>query len=147
MTIQASTAFDAKHPDALAVYCSDGRLTSSIEELLKALGHLRHDTLTLPGGPGLLSHWTARHGEGYTVREAAQFLIRAHGIKTVVLVSHVDCGYYRARYPEASGQEREERGVRDLTAGLAAMGELVPGVAVKAFFARIVGGRVRFDPV
>ena len=49
-----SVPFDASHPKALAIYCSDGRFTSAVEVLLEAVGHDRLDTMTLPGGPALL---------------------------------------------------------------------------------------------
>lgn len=29
--------FEASHPDALAVYCSDGRFTDAVEELLHSM--------------------------------------------------------------------------------------------------------------
>lgn len=145
--IRSRAPFEEAHPSALALYCSDGRLTRSIEELLQTLGHERHDTLTLPGGPGLLSHWTARHGEAYTVKHSAEFLIRALRIRTVCLVSHAGCGYYSARYGDHPPAEREERALRDLREAIRAVHEIEPSLDVHAFFARPDAGHVRFDPV
>ena len=52
MTFQSSTPYEPSHPKALAIYCSDGRFTQPVEDLLHSLGHARLDTCTLPGGPG-----------------------------------------------------------------------------------------------
>ena len=51
--LSTNAHYDAAYPDALAVYCSDGRFTRAVDELLAKLGHPRLDTLTIPGGPGL----------------------------------------------------------------------------------------------
>ena len=63
---QGRTAFHEEHPTALAVYCSDGRFTESVEELLRALGHERLDTLTR--GPRQLVPPRAR-GQARPARE------------------------------------------------------------------------------
>ena len=85
MTYVAKHPFDASHPDALAIYCSDGRFTEAVEELLRHLGHARLDTLTLPGGPALLELNTAGFSQLETARTSSSFLIAGHGIKRVVL--------------------------------------------------------------
>jgi len=51
----ASERFRPSHPSALAVYCSDGRFTRAVEQLLESKGCARVDTLTMPGGPALFS--------------------------------------------------------------------------------------------
>ena len=102
--MHAKTPFDAKHPDALAMYCSDGRFTEAIEELLHGLGHARLDTLTVPGGPALLDLTSSNLGAVDVMREAATFLIQGHRIKRVVLLGHEGCGYYKARFPYESSE-------------------------------------------
>jgi hypothetical protein len=72
----SAARYDASHPRALAVYCSDGRFTQAIEDLLRHLGHDRLDTLTLPGGPGLLNLWAGSLLEADQMERAARFLIR-----------------------------------------------------------------------
>src|SRR4051812_27814890 len=107
--MQVKTPFDAKHPDALAMYCSDGRFTEAIEELLHGLGHARLDTLTIPGGPALLDLTSSNLGAVDVMREAATFLIRGHQIKRVVLLGHDGCGYYKARFPYESPESMKRR--------------------------------------
>ena len=90
--------FDLKHPNALAVYCSDGRFTGAIEEHMRSLGHARFDTLTVPGGPAMLHMGgmaSVMHVDG--IRNAAQFIAQGHGIKHVVLFAHESCGWYRSK--------------------------------------------------
>ena len=67
--------FEATHPEALAVYCSDGRFTDAVEELLHHLGYTRLDTLTLPGGADCRIHLrrTGRDVRGHS------FLSKATG--------------------------------------------------------------------
>src|SRR3954447_985255 len=97
--MHAKVPFDATHPHALAMYCSDGRFTEAIEELLHSLGHPRLDTLTIPGGPALLDLTSSNLDGVEVMRTAASFLIKGHAIKQVVLLGHDGCGYYKARFP------------------------------------------------
>lgn len=83
MSITTKGSFEASYPDALAVYCSDGRFTAAVDELLEHLGHPRLDTLTIPGGPGLLNHKTSGYSDCDTFSRSAEFLIREHTITTV----------------------------------------------------------------
>lgn len=143
---QGRAAFRAEHPTALAVYCSDGRFTDAVEELLRALGHERLDTLTMPGGPALLHTFAALLIEHEAAASAARFLIRGHGITRAVLVAHAGCGYYRARYAGESAEridarQRDDlRGARDLLLGAS------PGLTVDLFYAT-ASATVRFDAV
>src|SRR5687767_387005 len=87
------------HPTALAMYCSDGRFTRGVEELVLHLGFDRLDTLTIPGGPALLDASSATHADVEMIRRSTSFLIGGHHIKEIVLIAHDGCGYYRHRYP------------------------------------------------
>jgi hypothetical protein len=143
----ATVPYDPSHPDALAIYCSDGRFTDSIEQLLHGLGHPRLDTMTLPGGAALFEVTTADFTGLDTVRNAAQFLVRGHGIQTAVLVAHDGCGYYRARH---IGQEPERIVAiqeSDLRSAARWFHASLPAVRVELFFAYVDGGRVAFRRV
>jgi hypothetical protein len=143
----AGTPFSEHHPNALAVYCSDGRFTEAVEELLAALGDRRIDTLTIPGGAALLHFWSAGHAEAETVRQAASFLIEAHRIVRVVLVAHAGCGYYRRRYPTLADGAMSERQGLDLLRAAEWLKGRHPGLEVATYFARPAEGRTHFDPV
>jgi hypothetical protein len=140
----ATTRFDAAHPDALAVYCSDGRFTDAVEELLRARGHPRLDTMTLPGGPALFEVTTADFTGLETVRGAAQFLVRGHAIKHVVLLAHEGCGYYRARRVGEDAERIAAQQVSDLRSAARWFRSSLPGVDVELFYARVGENRVAF---
>lgn len=132
---QSSGRYLAEHPSALAVYCSDGRFTEAVEELLRSLGEQRLDTLTLPGGPALLDHTSAGLGALEVIRESASFLIRGHAIRRVVLIAHAECGYYRSRFQYESPAAMRRRQLADLAAAARWLETNHRGVAALTFFA------------
>lgn len=142
-TFVARTPYQASHPTALAIYCSDGRFTEAVEELLHHLGHKRLDTLTLPGGPGLLNPWACSVLEAQQVLKSAEMLIKNHAIRDVVLLAHAGCGHYRLTFPTLSPEEMKARQIADL--GVAARALTAAGVKVHRYWLEPEGERVRFD--
>ena len=136
--------FDETHPKALAVYCSDGRFTRAVEALLKAIGHQRLDTMTLPGGPALLCTSGANLSEVDTFTRAAHFLIDGHGITDVVLVAHQGCGYYRNRFSRIAAPQIEKLQLEHLTAASKVLQRRHPELTVRSFYARAADGMVSF---
>ncbi len=147
LTISSEAPFDATHPDALAVYCSDGRFTVAVEELLHGLGYPRLDTLTVPGGPGLFEMSTSSLTDVDMVRRAARFLIVGHDIKHIALLAHEGCGYYKAQLTHESPDGIRARQLLDLRNGAAWLRACHPGVEVTSFFARPAAGHVAFETV
>ena len=135
------------HPKALAMYCSDGRFTDAVEELVHSLGHDRLDTMTLPGGPGLLNVWSAQTSDLDAVRRASSFLIKGHALTDVVLLAHAGCGYYRARFASRTAEELVARQLHDLRVAAADLARANANLQIRAFFARPDGGHVAFDAV
>jgi carbonic anhydrase len=144
---RASHPFDVAHPHALAVYCSDGRFTHAIEELLAHLGHARLDTVTTPGGPAVLNHMSASYADADTNSRAATFLIRAHHITDVVLLAHQGCGYYRAKRPSDTPDKIYDRQIEDMQQTAKTLVRATPALAVQLFYARVADGHVHFDAV
>lgn len=145
-TFLSRTQYDAAHPDSLAIYCSDGRFTRAVEELLAHTGHSALDTLTLPGGPGLLTQTTS-YAEREVVTRAASFLIVGHHIRHVVLLAHEGCGYYRSRFQGESAAEIEKRQRADLKAAKQALELSHPKLQIATHFLRVAGKQVQFDEV
>lgn len=143
----ANAPFAQEHPSALAIYCSDGRFTEAVEELLASVGDRRIDTLTIPGGAALLHLWSAGHTEAQTVRQAASFLIDAHRIVRVVLVAHAACGYYRSRFPSLGAAPIAERQMMDLRRAAEWLKGRHRGLEVTAYFAHAHNERTMFAPV
>ena len=140
------TRFDASHPEALAVYCSDGRFTDAVEELLHYLGYPRLDTLTLPGGAGLVDYTSAGLGAVETVRGSLNFLIEGHGTRHVVLIAHESCGYYKHRFPYESPEAMLRRQLLDLRSAERWIRGAHPTVDVAQYYARTMSGQFVFEP-
>lgn len=142
--------FDKTHPSALAVWCSDGRFTHAVEQLLQSLGEARLDTLTIPGGPALLDTTSAGVGALDVVREATSFLVKGHSIQRVVLIAHAECGYYRNRFRYESAEAMRRRQLADLRGAARWLRTAHGGVQVSCYFAEIAeaagGHGVRFEP-
>jgi hypothetical protein len=137
---KAKAKFEESYPTALAMWCSDGRFTQAVEELLASLGESRLDTLTLPGGPALLDTTSAGVGALDVLREAASFLIKAHATRTVVLVAHAECGYYRSRYRYESPAAMLRRQLSDLRGAARWLTTTHSGLTVRCFYASVSTG-------
>jgi hypothetical protein len=143
----STTRYEAAHPTALAIYCSDGRFTRAVEELLETLGHGRIDTLTMPGGPALLNLSSAMPSDRDAVGRAVRFLIRGHALRELVLVAHDGCGYYRARHPTRPADEIRALQIADLQATATILRTEHPAIEIVAYLALVADGHVRFAPV
>jgi hypothetical protein len=145
----ASSPYEPSHPSALALYCSDGRFTEAVEELLHSLGHARLDTLTMPGGPGLLNLWLSGMTDSMAVASGAKFLIEGHKIQRVILIAHEGCGYYRRQLANLAPTEIRRKQEEDLRTAANILLPARSGLRVDAYYARTTAakGRVAFDPV
>ena len=145
-------AFTSEHPfederiGAAAVYCSDGRWGDQIDEFLHhGLGLPRYDRVAVPGGAACLaSHFLFSREESAMERQL-RFLIAAHDLDEVVLIAHQDCAFYKQlRLHERSIQDQQ---FRDLATVARRVTALASHLTVSAYFARKVGGFIRFEPV
>src|SRR5437660_12573827 len=88
----------AERLGGLALYCSDGRWGESFDEFCHRHLHLpRYDRWAVPGGPAWL---TPREGTSELSRathEQLDFLVRAHELERIVLLTHYGCAYYAQR--------------------------------------------------
>jgi hypothetical protein len=139
--------FDPSHPTTLAIYCSDGRFTHAVEDHCEDLGHERIDTMTLPGGPSLLTTWPADLSEVHVFSRAAQFLIEAHGIKHVFLFAHEGCGFYRARCGRLPDAEIQRLQIEHLHAAQAALKRHDPDLGFTCCYVSTAGGAITFTDV
>lgn len=137
--------YDATHPTALAMYCSDGRFTNAVAELLRCLGYPRLDTMTIPGGPALLEMGSAGLIEVDAIRRSTSFLITSHHIEHVTLLAHQGCGYYRAQFAYEDAEALRRRQLSDLQASASYLRAVHGGIQVACYFARPEGGYVEFD--
>lgn len=141
--------FDPEHPTALAIYCSDGRFTRAVEELTDVhLGNRRLDTLTIAGGPALLTHGAAHPTETDVVRRSASFLIRGHHIRQVVMIAHAGCGFYKDRIPEPHADDRmKAQQIEELQMAARWIRVHHSGLDIRLYYATYDGDRIAFEPV
>jgi hypothetical protein len=139
--------FDPSHPSTLAIYCSDGRFTHAVEDHCDELGHERVDTMTLPGGPALLTSGTADLSEVHVFSRAAHFLIQAHSIKHVFLFAHAGCGFYRARCPRLGDDAIRRMQIDNMHAARTSLRRHFPEIAVTCCYAAPENAAVTFTDV
>jgi len=145
-TYECASLYEPARSGAAAVYCSDGRLGEQFDEFLhESLALARYDRVACPGGPVALAGRLLAFWECRSVEEQMRFLVRAHGLRTVVLIAHQDCAYYRERLALAPTQIEAEQ-LRDLDTAAACLTRMSPELEVKAFFARRALDRIRFEP-
>ncbi|MCE9552374.1 MAG: hypothetical protein K8T91_03230 [Planctomycetes bacterium] len=143
---ESSLPFDLARIEAAAVYCSDGRFGSHVDDLLQnELKLPRYDRLAIPGGSACLTGHFLTHREEEGLEEQLRFLIVAHKLRRVVLIAHQDCAYYTQRLGVPPAQlERQQRD--DLQKAIQRVSTLGPKLLVEAFFARKTHqNRVRFE--
>ncbi len=132
---------------AAAVYCSDGRFGSPIDEFLtNGLSLERVDRLAIPGGPaGLAAHPEAKL-EQRGVLEELHFLVDAHELDRVILIQHAGCAFYGMRLGVAP-EHLPSLQRADLVRAAHVVRQVSPDVSIGGWIANVVGGSIQFDPV
>lgn len=143
----AKVPFDPVHPKALAIYCSDGRFTTAVEELLAAEGHSRLDVLCVPGGPGLFNLFSTGFVEREAARNAAHFLIEGHKIRELFLIAHHGCGWYQSKMPHQEAGKIGAAQAQDLRVASELFLERYPSLTVRRYLAQVKAERVHFHEV
>lgn len=130
-----------------AIYCSDGRVGEHFDDFLQnGLGLPRYDRVALPGGPACLAGHPQAHLEEQGVVDELRFLIDVHKLKRIVLIAHEGCAFYNTRLElESRRMELVQRA--DLVRAAAFVLRVTGVSVVDAYFARLVEGAVRFEPV
>jgi hypothetical protein len=139
--------FRSARPGVLVIYCSDGRFTAAVEELLEQIGHGTMDRLSVPGGPAALSYTSSGYSERDAATRACTFLIKEHSINQIVLVAHEGCALYRQRHPNSPAADIKRRQLEDLQGAAKALVRIRSGLTLLAYFAHVNGGHVTFEAV
>ncbi|MGQ9487651.1 MAG: carbonic anhydrase [Armatimonadota bacterium] len=127
----------------LAVYCSDGRFAPATDEFVRnALHEECYDRFVVPGGPAWLCLDIPTVWEHEMARRHISFLVEAHQIRRVILVAHQQCGFYERHY-----RSPEQKQMADLRTASRILLERHPGIAVEAYYLRIVEGKLVFVAV
>jgi hypothetical protein len=138
LPMAAYQAAERWHPErigALALYCSDGRWGEAFDEFCHL--HLqipRYDRWAVPGGPA----WVAVPREDddlhRAVRTQIDFLVRAHELERIVLITHYGCAWYGHRLQRTPDQCLPAQ-AEDVEAAAAALRGWYPGLQVEAYLA------------
>ena len=132
---------------AAVLYCSDGRWGEAFDEFChRRLLIPRYDRWALPGGPVCLLPRGSGDGFCRGVWERLDFLVRAHGLRRVVLIAHFGCAYYT----DLLGEDPDDRlpdQLDDLQAAARALRAWFPGIDVESYLAMRHEPRLSFHEV
>ena len=149
---ESSEPWNPSRPDTVIISCTDGRWRAHIQEF--ALQHLKADShadiLSVPGGIEPLTLVDLIPKDFSFFRRRLESLVEGHGTRRIVAIAHQDCGWYRTRTVLSMKLDLRERQIADLRRAAARLREMLPGVAVETYFARLDAGnppRVVFEAV
>src|SRR5437764_15199940 len=148
------TTFDSSHtwnPErigALAIYCSDGRWGEAFDEFCHEALHIpRYDRFAVPGGPVWLTMRDVSLLRAYdTARAQLGFLVKAHQLRRVVLITHYGCAFYTELLgldPDGCLPEQ----MADLGTAAATLRGWFAGIEVDTYLAARRGDRLSFEAV
>ena len=141
---QAMERWDPDRIGALALYCSDGRWGEAFDEFChRHLRIPRYDRWAVPGGPACV----AASAEDSVLLRAARiqldFLVQAHDLERIVLITHYGCAWYGHRLGRPPVECLPAQ-TEDLQAAAATLRSWYPGLRVEAYVAMRNEERVSF---
>lgn len=144
----AQETWHAERIGALTMYCCDGRWGEAFDEFChRSLLIPRYDRFAVPGGPAwLVRPEPSLAGVQYLAREQLGFLVRAHDLERIVLITHFGCAFYHDllgldAYASLPIQ------VADVRLAMERVAQWFPGVTVEGFLAMREGNRLTFRPI
>lgn len=144
---ESSVAFDHGRIKAAAVYCSDGRFGEQFDDFLhNALRLPRYDRVAIPGGPACLAKHFATYRQGDAVASQLEFLINAHHVKRVILISHEACAFY-TELLQISPIAVMEQQIEDIAKAARRVQQFADNLVVETYFARRQNNRVIFERI
>jgi hypothetical protein len=91
----SSETYNPSRIRAMALYCSDGRWGEAFDEFCQRRLLLpRYDRWAVPGGPAWVLPRDGRQEGQQVARAQLGFLIKAHELERLVLITHYGCAYY-----------------------------------------------------
>ena len=120
---------------ALAFYCSDGRWGEAFDEFCHQ--HLlipRYDRWAVPGGPAWIAAAAQDPALLRVTRIHLDFLVQAHDLERVVLISHYACAWYGHQL-QRSPEECVLTQTEDVQAAAATLRAWYPALRVEAYLA------------
>jgi len=120
---------------ALALYCSDGRWGDAFDEFChRHLQLPRYDRWAVPGGPAWLALPHGGQDAAPPARAQLDFLVRAHELSRVVLLTHFGCAVYGHRLGRPAAECLPAQ-VEDLRLAATTLRRWYPGMLVEGYLA------------
>jgi hypothetical protein len=121
---------------ALAIYCSDGRWGEAFDDFCHKHLHIpRYDRMALAGGPACFAPYDST---SKVLCEAAleqlAFLVKAHELERIVLITHYGCAAYAERLRRPPDECLPAQ-LEDLRAVTGALRGWFPHVEVESYLA------------
>lgn len=142
----ASDRWREERIGALALYCSDGRWGEAFDEFCHR--HLcipRYDRWAVPGGPA----WVVGPPDDAVIRTARiqlDFLVEAHQLERIVLITHFGCAWYGHLLQQPPAECLEEQS-RDVQRAAANLSQWYPGIQVEGYLAMRQQEWMSFHPI
>jgi hypothetical protein len=143
------TSLEVWNPErigALALYCSDGRWGEAFDDFChRKLFIPRYDRWAVPGGPAWLA---GRAGDDFSqaAREQLDFLVHAHELERIVLITHYGCAYYGHEL-RLGPEECLPAQMEDVRSGVDALHEWFPNLSAEGYLAMRNGNCLTFHRV
>jgi hypothetical protein len=143
----STVPYESSRIHAAAIYCSDGRMGAHFDDFLHhGLKLPRYDRVALPGGPGRLSPSMPKRLHERGILDGLTFLVEAHGLTRIVLISHTGCAFYaRTLALEAGCVDTVQRA--DLVRAADCIRMATGLGAIEAYFAGHCGMGVGFERI
>jgi hypothetical protein len=143
----AETPWNGARPQALALCCSDGRWHPHMREFLRHHGLDRADLYVVPGGPACYDSWASSPTDSWAFDSAFRLLMEHHDIRSIWLIAHEGCAYYRVRHPLVPGEQLESLQREDLLKARDLLLRRYPALSVSCVMANLSEGRAKFTKV
>lgn len=135
-----------KHNCSIAlISCMDYRTIAELIRWMDDIEILRNcDLITYPG-----SSKSIADGEE-TLLKTLEVSIGLHGVETVILVHHSDCGAYKIDYHFENPSDEARKQIDDMEKSSQTIKQRFPGVHVRKVWAQLLdhcGGRIDFAQV
>ena len=141
--------WSTERPESLVVCCSDGRYHGAIEEFVHAQVSERPDVFAVPGGPASIDAWASSFDHARVFGSSFELLLTSHALKSVWLIAHKSCAFYRHRLGPLAENSILDRQIEDLARARRLLLERRPAIAVHLIYATpdalSADSRVRFE--
>lgn len=136
-----------ERPQTLVVCCSDGRWHAPILEFVDHEVSDRADLYAVPGGPAAFDPWNSSFEEARVLYRAFHLFEEHHDLRSVWLIQHAGCAYYRAKYPGQGESEIQDRQIRDLHRAVQCIQARNVKLDVRPILATLRGERAVFTTI